>query len=197
MSSHKLPGNPPVALVLRRSARARRISLRVSRLDGRVTLTLPNGVPESEAVAFAESKSDWIRGHLDQRPQQHLVDIGSQIPIEGRLRHVVEGSSPRLCSSLGDAETLFRGPLLETSAWGPHVYKLGNSLRTEREQKPCRTESTSKPSATSLVRNTATLSSALTPGPATATTIAPSSTPTAAQTTAPTDTPQLLRRQHR
>lgn len=102
MSSHKLPGNPPVALVLRRSARARRISLRVSRLDGRVTLTLPNGVPESEAVAFAESKSDWIRGHLDQRPQQHLVDIGSQIPIEGRLRHVVEGSSRRV--ALRDTE---------------------------------------------------------------------------------------------
>ena len=47
-----LPGLPDFPIVLRRSARARRISLRVSRLDGRVTLTLPKSVPESEAISF-------------------------------------------------------------------------------------------------------------------------------------------------
>ena len=45
MAEHLLPGDPPIAVALRRSARARRLSLRVSRLDGRVTLTLPKGVP--------------------------------------------------------------------------------------------------------------------------------------------------------
>ena len=33
-----LPGPPPLDITLRRSARARRFSLRVSALDGRVTL---------------------------------------------------------------------------------------------------------------------------------------------------------------
>ena len=35
MVERTLPGNPPVPVTLRRSARARRFSLRVSRLDGR------------------------------------------------------------------------------------------------------------------------------------------------------------------
>ena len=37
------PGAPALAVTLRRSGRARRISLRVSQLDGRVTLTLHDG----------------------------------------------------------------------------------------------------------------------------------------------------------
>ena len=48
-----LPGPPPVEITLRRSARARRFSLRVSRLDGRVTLTLPPRARDTEAMAFA------------------------------------------------------------------------------------------------------------------------------------------------
>ena len=40
MGQAVLPGNPPVEITLRRSARARRVSLRVSALDGRVTLSL-------------------------------------------------------------------------------------------------------------------------------------------------------------
>ena len=36
-----LPGNPPVEILLRPSARARRLSLRVSGIDGRVTLSYP------------------------------------------------------------------------------------------------------------------------------------------------------------
>ena len=61
MGHHMLTGNPPVALTLRHSARARRISLRVSGLDGRVTLTIPRGVSEAEALAFARSRADWLR----------------------------------------------------------------------------------------------------------------------------------------
>ena len=61
MGEHILPGNPPVELTLRRSSRARRISLRVSRLDGRVTLTLPRGVRSAAALDFARSKEDWLR----------------------------------------------------------------------------------------------------------------------------------------
>ena len=47
-----LPGPPPVEVHLRRSARARRFSLRVSRLDGEVTLSMPARAREAEALAF-------------------------------------------------------------------------------------------------------------------------------------------------
>ena len=49
-----LPGIPPIEILLKRSPRARRFSLRVSRLDGRVTLSLPSRAREAEAMAFAD-----------------------------------------------------------------------------------------------------------------------------------------------
>jgi len=92
MADHHLPGHPPVPLTLRRSARARRISLRISQLDGRVTLTLPKGVPERQALEFAAEKEEWIRSHLDARQANECVGIGSVLPIEGRARRIAEGS---------------------------------------------------------------------------------------------------------
>lgn len=92
MAGHSLPGDPPVPVILRRSPRARRISLRVSQLDGRVTLTLPKGVPEAEALEFAREKERWIRGHLQSRTEDVRVDVGVDIPVEGVPQRVVEGA---------------------------------------------------------------------------------------------------------
>ena len=92
MANHHLPGHPPVPLTVRRSARARRISLRISQLDGRVTLTMPNGVPERHALEFAAEKEDWIRSHLDARQSNEMVDIGSTLPVEGVARRVEAGT---------------------------------------------------------------------------------------------------------
>ncbi|MEL7117432.1 MAG: SprT family zinc-dependent metalloprotease [Pseudomonadota bacterium] len=83
MSTRTLPGSPPVEITLRRSARARRISLRVSSLDGRVTLSLPKRTSEQEALDFAASKEDWIRKHLSQHAASLTVGFGTVLPIEG------------------------------------------------------------------------------------------------------------------
>ncbi|APG45898.1 M48 family metallopeptidase [Phaeobacter porticola] len=96
MADHHLPGNPPVPLTLRRSARARRISLRISGLDGRVTLTLPSRVPDREALAFAREKESWIREHLSKHPDSIAVDYGCVLPIDGRPRQVVAGPGRRV-----------------------------------------------------------------------------------------------------
>ncbi len=96
MGQYDLPGQPSVPLTLRRSARALRISLRVSQLDGRVTLTVPKGVSESEALKFAHEKADWIRSHLQNQVSSSVVALGSEIPIEGHLRHVVPAQGRRV-----------------------------------------------------------------------------------------------------
>ncbi|KIC12026.1 zinc metalloprotease [Leisingera sp. ANG-M1] len=94
MAEHHLPGEPPVPLTLRRSARARRISLRISSLDGRVTLTLPAGLPERTALAFAEEKADWIRSHLEKHPEALEAAFGAVLPIDGQDR-VIEPAPGR------------------------------------------------------------------------------------------------------
>jgi len=91
MADHFLPGPPAVPLTLRRSARARRISLRISQLDGRVTLTLPRGVPERQALDFARDKEQWIRAHLEARPTDVTVVPGALLPVEGVARRVTAG----------------------------------------------------------------------------------------------------------
>lgn len=88
-----IPGNPPIEISLRRSARARRISLRVSRLDGRVTLSLPQFTPEREGIAFATSKADWLRSILGARSAPQRAELGAMLPIEGRPRLITAGST--------------------------------------------------------------------------------------------------------
>lgn len=81
-----------VEITLKRSARARRFSLRVSRLDGRVTLSMPLRAREAEAMAFARAQEEWIRQTLAQMPQRAGVGIGGVIPVEGRMLRLVAGT---------------------------------------------------------------------------------------------------------
>ena len=101
MGQHILHGNPPVTVNLRRSARARRISLRVSGLDGRVTLTLPKGVSEREAMAFAQEKADWLRGHVAKNPGEVAVGLGAVLPVAGHDRTIVAGNGRQVQLSEG------------------------------------------------------------------------------------------------
>ena len=81
-----LPGSPPVEVHLKRSARARRFSLRVSRLDGKVTLSIPARAREGEALAFLRGQEGWLRQTLQAMPESAVrpVGPGSLIPVEGR-----------------------------------------------------------------------------------------------------------------
>ncbi len=96
MSEVFLPGDPPIPLILRRSARTRRISLRISQLDGRVTLSMPSRLPEREALDFARAKESWIRKHLDARGADVAVGLGAEVPVGGRMLKVVAGGGRRV-----------------------------------------------------------------------------------------------------
>ncbi|MCB1332447.1 MAG: M48 family metallopeptidase [Roseivivax sp.] len=112
MGQFTLPGNPPIPVVLRKSARARRISLRVSQLDGRVTVTLPTRVPEREAIAFVRDKERWLRGHLDRHEGPVEIAPGTVVPLRGAPLTVVQGQGRRILHSAdtltvpGPAETM-------------------------------------------------------------------------------------------
>lgn len=91
-------GNPPIDVDLRRSARARRLSLRVSRLDGRVSLTVPPQASEREAMKFLSEREDWLRGHLSQVSDPVDVAIGGTVLFRGAELALVSGDvrRPRL-----------------------------------------------------------------------------------------------------
>lgn len=85
MTRHVIPGEPPVEITLRRSARARRFSLRVSRLDGRVTLSMPVRAREAEALSFARDRAGWLRSALRDVTPREGLRFGAAIPFEGHL----------------------------------------------------------------------------------------------------------------
>lgn len=93
MGRHTLEGNPPIDVILRRSARAKRLSLRVSRLDGRVTLTLPVACRTREGIAFLQDREEWLRGHLDRIAPETSVAIGQTVLFEGRMIPIVAGTT--------------------------------------------------------------------------------------------------------
>jgi predicted metal-dependent hydrolase len=92
MGHHLLAGNPPIEVSLRRSARARRLSLRISRLDGRVTLTLPKGVAEREGIQFLATREAWLRDHLGRIAAEERPAIGSMVPFLGKPLPVAAGA---------------------------------------------------------------------------------------------------------
>ena len=92
----KLKGDPEVSVTVRRSGRARRLSLRVSGLDGRVTLTLPTVLPLREAQSFLAEKEAWLRAALVRAPDREDVDFGSEIILEGRSLIVTPGAERRI-----------------------------------------------------------------------------------------------------
>lgn len=125
MNEVTIPGDPPIALNLRRSAQAKRMTLRVSRLDGRVTLSMPRGTSRRAALAFANEKADWIRGHLAQGPEARLLRPGGVLPLEGR--QVTLRAGPVRAPRLEEAEDNAGGPLLIVPARAPE--RTGPRLR--------------------------------------------------------------------
>jgi len=83
-----LPGPPPVAVQVRRSTRAKRLALKVSRLDGSVTLTLPPRASMRVAMGFLNERAGWLHKALAGLEGPVLVRPGTQVPIEGVMRQV-------------------------------------------------------------------------------------------------------------
>ncbi|MDO5604773.1 MAG: SprT family zinc-dependent metalloprotease [Paracoccus sp. (in: a-proteobacteria)] len=73
-----------IAVAIRRSARARRMTLRVARTGGRVVLTLPPGASLTAARDFAASKAGWLERTLAAVPGPQVVGEGARLPVAGQ-----------------------------------------------------------------------------------------------------------------
>ena len=107
MAKMVLAGDPAVDVILRRSARARRLSLRVSGNGGHVTLSLPRWSSRAEAQDFVREKEGWIRRQLARNSQQIVPRIGGHVMFEGE--HVPVVASPARAVQFADARLLVPG----------------------------------------------------------------------------------------
>lgn len=88
-----LPGEPPLQVALRRSARLRRLSLRVSRLDGRITVSVPGRVGTRQVMDFLHAQEGWLRGTLAALPSPVAVVPGAQVLVRGEWLRITPGTT--------------------------------------------------------------------------------------------------------
>jgi predicted metal-dependent hydrolase len=74
---------PTIGATLRRSRQAKRLSLRISSLDGRITITGPHFVPESTFQDFLDSKAEWILAN-HKHIERIMIDDGASVPVLGK-----------------------------------------------------------------------------------------------------------------
>lgn len=120
-----------LSIALRRSARARRMILRVPGDGSDVVLTLPRHVALAEGLAFAEARRDWLLRATARRPAPLRAEPGALLPIEGRPRTLIPATvrSARL-----EADSLL---VPQSRPVGPVVQAFLKHLAHERLRPAC------------------------------------------------------------
>lgn len=83
MSGSVFIGTPPIEVRLKRNPRAKRFTLRLSRTDGKATLTLPTRASLREAEGFAHRQEGWLRTQLSALPERSVLLDGGRLPFRG------------------------------------------------------------------------------------------------------------------
>ena len=91
---------PTIGATLRRSRQAKRLSLRISSLDGRITITGPHFVPESTFQDFLDNKAEWILSN-HKHIERIIVDDGTSVPVLGKP-HLIRITNMRKISVVDD-----------------------------------------------------------------------------------------------
>lgn len=83
-------------LVLRRTAQAKRMTMRLAPDGSEVRITLPRWAPTAEALAFAEKRKSWLETQLIGLPRRETIRSGSMVPFRGgQLRIAHDPARPR------------------------------------------------------------------------------------------------------
>ncbi|WP_374410426.1 M48 family metallopeptidase [Novosphingobium colocasiae] len=85
------PRHPPeieldgrsLPVVVRRLDRARRMTLRLAPDGSEVRITIPRWTPGADALAFAQSRRDWLLRQLSAVPAPVIVASGMALPYRG------------------------------------------------------------------------------------------------------------------
>lgn len=83
-----------VAVAFRRSARARRVSLRIDPAQG-VVITLPLRASRRAGLALLRAHEEWVGERLDALPQPLALKPGAVVPVHGVPHEIVHSPGGR------------------------------------------------------------------------------------------------------
>lgn len=107
---HLIPGEPPIAIDVRRVPRARAFRLSVAPHAGAARLSIPKGANLSQALRWAAEKRGWIAAQLARQAPANPVRPGMTVRYRGQdlaLEWRAEG--PRACR-IEDGRIFAGGP---------------------------------------------------------------------------------------
>ena len=76
-------------VVLRRTAQAKRMTMRLAPDGSEVRITLPRWARSVEALEFAQKRAGWLAGQLAAVPQPVELGHGTALPYLGQLRTIL------------------------------------------------------------------------------------------------------------
>lgn len=112
------PADPPrvavgeqlLPLVIRRTASARRMTMRLAPDGSEVRVTLPRWGLSAEALDFARSKADWLEQQLARLTPQATLTPGATLPYLGLPHRLTHDPARARRVVVGEAELLVGGP---------------------------------------------------------------------------------------
>jgi predicted metal-dependent hydrolase len=84
-----------VGVIVRRSARARQIAIRIDPAKGGAELVLPPRVSETEGLDFVHSRADWLLDRLAAMPPHVPFRDGETVPFRGAPHLIVHDPNAR------------------------------------------------------------------------------------------------------
>jgi predicted metal-dependent hydrolase len=96
-------------VLLKRNARARRMTLRLTRDGESATLNLPGRTSVTEAKAFLQRSTPWLAKQIVKQPPRVAFGDGAEIPLRGVPHVIVATSGSRGLISLDDHKLLVPG----------------------------------------------------------------------------------------
>ena len=111
-SSTELLDSPiplPIPLEYRRSSRARRISLKIDMVRGRVVLVVPTSVGKTRALDFLKRHAAWVEARLAEMPEPMPFAHGATVPVLG-VPHRIHGDPRTLRGRVERVEQVINVP---------------------------------------------------------------------------------------
>jgi predicted metal-dependent hydrolase len=89
-----LPGGP-AAICWRRSAKARRVSLRIDATKGQVVVTLPMRAGRAAGMALLNDNAAWVTARLAELPAAVRFEAGGSVMIDGTPHPILHAPAKR------------------------------------------------------------------------------------------------------
>ena len=118
--------------------RARRLSIRIDARAGEAVLIAPSERKLAEVVAFARTKTDWMRERLAERPQGTPIQPGAVIDLFGKPTRLISTGGAGAARLAEDAD----GPLIASGGEGEAYARRVENLfkRVARDTLQSRTD---------------------------------------------------------